>query len=240
MRMTLEGVSLKDLSIMRLKEFEPPEGYYLAFSGGKDSTVLYHLAKEAGVKFDAHYMAGGIDPPELVRHIQKYYPDVQFHRPEESFWKMVVKHGLPTRRFRWCCKEIKEGGGAGRFCLTGIRSDESGSRSKRHMVELCIPQSKRMLHPIIDWNVSEIWEYINGNSIPYCQLYDEGWERIGCVLCPMNRQRETEAKRWPKIAMAWRHAAYRYWQKDIPIATAELFWGWWLSNKSVENYLAIE
>ena len=29
-----------ELAIMRLREFEPPEGYYLAFSGGKDSQCI--------------------------------------------------------------------------------------------------------------------------------------------------------------------------------------------------------
>ena len=32
-----------------------PKGYYLAFSGGKDSQALYHLAKMADVKFEPHY-----------------------------------------------------------------------------------------------------------------------------------------------------------------------------------------
>jgi len=44
------------IAIRRLQQFEPPEGYYLAFSGGKDSTVLLHLAKASGVKYDAHYL----------------------------------------------------------------------------------------------------------------------------------------------------------------------------------------
>ena len=43
------------IAIDRLRTFEPPEGYYLAFSGGKDSQAVYHLCREAGVKFDAHY-----------------------------------------------------------------------------------------------------------------------------------------------------------------------------------------
>ena len=50
-------------AIGRLKAFEPPEGYFLAFSGGKDSQAVYHLAKLAGVKFDAHYSLTTVDPP---------------------------------------------------------------------------------------------------------------------------------------------------------------------------------
>ena len=57
-------------AIDRLRTFEPPEGYYLAFSGGKDSQCIYHLAKEAGVKFDAHYNLTTVDPPELVYFIR--------------------------------------------------------------------------------------------------------------------------------------------------------------------------
>lgn len=40
-------------AIQRLKSFEPEEGYYVAFSGGKDSQCVYHLCEMAGVKFDA-------------------------------------------------------------------------------------------------------------------------------------------------------------------------------------------
>lgn len=50
-------------SIRWLKSFEPPEGYFLAFSGGKDSCVLKALADMAGVKYDAHYAVTSVDPP---------------------------------------------------------------------------------------------------------------------------------------------------------------------------------
>ena len=43
------------------------EGYFLAFSGGKDSVVIKALADMAGVKYDAHYHLTSVDPPELVR-----------------------------------------------------------------------------------------------------------------------------------------------------------------------------
>ena len=54
------------VSIDRLRTFEPPEEYYLAFSGGKDSQAVYHLCREAGVKFDAHYSLTTVDPPEVI------------------------------------------------------------------------------------------------------------------------------------------------------------------------------
>ena len=47
------------MAIKRLQSFEPPDGYFIAFSGGKDSQCVYHLAKMAEVKFDAHYAITG-------------------------------------------------------------------------------------------------------------------------------------------------------------------------------------
>lgn len=38
-------------------------GFYLAFSGGKDSQALYHVAELAGVRFEAHYALTTLDPP---------------------------------------------------------------------------------------------------------------------------------------------------------------------------------
>ena len=50
-----------DLAIRRIKLHEPPEGYYVAFSGGKDSCVILDLVKRAGVKFSAHLNITTVD-----------------------------------------------------------------------------------------------------------------------------------------------------------------------------------
>lgn len=63
-------------AVERLKLFEPSEGYYLAFSGGKDSVCIKALANMAKVKYHAHYNIVGVDPPELVDFIKKHHPDV--------------------------------------------------------------------------------------------------------------------------------------------------------------------
>ena len=75
------------------------------------------------------------------------------------------------------------------------------------MVEHCFrDRTKRYLNVIIDWTTTDVWRYIKARNIKYCSLYDEGFKRLGCVLCPMNRDVETHLQRWPKICRAWERA----------------------------------
>ena len=136
-----------EIAIKRIKAFEPPEGYYVAFSGGKDSQCVYHLCKMAGVKFDAHYTITSVDPPELVRFIKKNYPDVLFERQHKkdgtpiTMWSLIPDQRMPpTRIARYCCEVLKETSGAGRFTITGVRASESGSRRKNHGV-ITVPRA---------------------------------------------------------------------------------------------------
>lgn len=116
-------------ALARIKQFPPERGYYLAFSGGKDSIVCYHLLKEAGVPFDAHFHITTVDPPEVIRFVREHYPDVQFDKPETTMWKLIPHKKMPpTRIARYCCEVFKEGHGDFRFVVTGVRWAESVRR----------------------------------------------------------------------------------------------------------------
>lgn len=229
------------IAIERLRTYEPAEGYYLAFSGGKDSCVLLALAKEAGVKFDAHYNLTTVDPPELVMFIRREYPEVQIHYPPETMWRMIArKKTVPTRLVRFCCRALKERGGTGRLVLTGVRWEESVRRRARRMVETCNrTASKTYLHPIIDWTGGEVWQYIRERGVPYCSLYDEGMERIGCVMCPFGGPdgMRKDAERWPKISAAYRRACHRAVERGHAEGKPADWWqsgddlyNWWISG----------
>jgi phosphoadenosine phosphosulfate reductase len=112
-------------------------GYFLAFSAGKDSQALYHIAEIAGVKFDAHMNLTSVDPPEVIRFVKQAYPEVDLIKPKKSIYQLAIeKQILPTMRVRWCCAEYKETSGAGRVTLIGIRHQESARRAKRNEVEI--------------------------------------------------------------------------------------------------------
>lgn len=239
--LTLFGeVDKVKVAIDRLRELEPPEGYYLAFSGGKDSQCIYHLALMAGVKFDAHYNLTTADPPELVHFIRRYYPEVEVHRPAETMWQLIPRKLMPpTRMVRYCCSELKEGGGSGRVVVTGVRWAESVRRkNSRKMVETCFrDSSKTYVNPIIDWEDEDVWEFIREVAqIPYCELYDQGFNRLGCVGCPMSQNQELEFNRWPKFRASYVRAFDRMIAerkrrgKPVQWENGEEVMTWWLNR----------
>lgn len=117
--------------------YDAENGYYLAFSGGKDSQALFHMTQLAGVKFCGHMNLTSVDPPEVIRFVKKNYPEVELIKPGKSIFQHAIeKQILPTMRVRWCCAEYKETAGAGKVTLIGIRKAESSRRAKRKEVEI--------------------------------------------------------------------------------------------------------
>lgn len=149
-QLNFNGQDKVEVAIERLKTYEPEEGYFLCFSGGKDSCVIKALADMSGVKYDAHYAVASVDPPELVRFIKDEHPDVIFDYPRYkdgtvcTMWNLIPKKTMPpTRIVRYCCAYLKEnnGHGGGRLKVTGVRWAESVRRKKSHGV-ITIPDKK--------------------------------------------------------------------------------------------------
>lgn len=272
-------------SIERIKAFAPEEGYYLAFSGGKDSVVCKALLDMAGVKYDAHYRVTSVDPPELVRFIRDKHPDVERDIPRYSdgspitMWNLIPKKLMPPlRNVRYCCKMLKEGGYNGRKGITGVRWAESANRrlnqgvatifgnkarrevqdrqnfkeankgglilvndndDSRRTVEQCYKQNLTNINPIIDWEDSDVWQFIKAEKVPYCELYDEGFQRLGCIGCPLAsvKHREREFLRWPKFKTAYLKAFDRMLQerdkrgkerRDNMFSSPQSVFNWWM------------
>jgi len=178
--------------------------------------------------------------------MKKYYPDVKFDHPKEPFLSRLVKEGFPLQQARWCCKIYKEQGGMGRFLITGIRWEESSRRKKRKMIENCLRGgNKRFLNVIIDWTEKEIWEFIRKFNLPYCELYDKGWRRIGCLFCPFSsvKMRMLMTKQYPHQTRLFIKAFEQLYQnrkaKHLKSINRwkngeDMFW-WWIKGKISNN-----
>lgn len=233
--------------------YDPEDGYYNTFSGGKDSQALYHIVKMAGVKFKTHMSLTSVDPGDVIRFVKAEYPSVIRHKPKMSMFQAAVEHKiLPTMRVRWCCADFKESAGAGKVTLIGIRAEESTRRAKRHEVEVsnknfsgnidefeqwsdkeiekkrlklkrklnedefsvesdneirCINGKDSILvSPIFRWTERDVWYFLdNIIHAPHCSLYDEGYTRIGCILCPMSTHKSKlrDVERFPHVKRGW-------------------------------------
>ncbi len=229
-------------AISFLQENVPPEGYYVAFSGGKDSEVTLDLVRKSGVKHDVHMNLTSVDPIELLKFVREHYADIDFVKPKQSMAALIIKKGFPpTRRIRYCCEFLKERGGESRYVVTGVRREESSKRLNYHFVERDTHKKKNKTHvrPILTWTEGDVWEYIEDNKLPYCSLYDEGHSRIGCVMCPMTGKAGMirDKERWPHIYRMYEGACEKAIRrreqigKPVTQKTGKEMMDWWIYSQ---------
>lgn len=257
---------IKKAEALALK-MQPEQGFYVGFSGGKDSQALLELVKMSGVRFRAVYAVTTNDPAENVRFIREYYPDVEFSHVDTSIMRLIEKKGVPTRHHRWCCSIFKERSGVGSVVLTGIRWEESRSRAEYTAVEKkgktkkdkvvldldemqanefrCVGgKDKIMVYPILAWTATDVWQFLKMRGLPINPCYTHG-VRVGCVFCPFAHKGEIEryVDSHPKQKEVLLHAIDRYLARNLGSSkfnnATEVFI-WWLSKKSVDEFLQMQ
>lgn len=228
---------LQEASQMSLALYGIP--LVVTISGGKDSSVCLELAKRAGIPFEVMHNHTTADAPETVYFVRSDFKKIEsqgikctlnypiYKGMRTSMWDLIPQKLIPpTRMVRYCCDVLKEGGGKGRFIVTGVRWAESAKRANnrgvlevlhkdkekrivlnndndesRRLFEACTIKAKWVCNPIVDWADEDVWDYIQSEHITTNPLYQEGFKRVGCIGCPMagTKGRQFEFARYPKF-----------------------------------------
>lgn len=219
----------KDILVEYIQKYEN-KNYVInvSFSGGKDSAVSTLLATEIMEDMDVLFIDTGLEYPETNQYVKDFAKkyDLNLHTIDgDNFWDEVDEEGIPTKEDRWCnstCKlipleEFFEENYPNKKILTidGSRKLESFARANlEYTRQSGFIDAQTNLFPILDWNSIDIWSYIFLNDVLYNPMYEEGFERIGCYMCPsaLNseflRVKELHPKLWDKWADQLRKENY--------------------------------
>lgn len=192
----LKQVELEAVSFLRrwVKRFP----VYVAVSGGIDSAASLVLAVEAfgSDHVKAVYVDTGMEFKASQNYVVKLSNmlgvDIDFVEANQSLDLLVRRYGLPSRDNRWCTRKLKleplrkfyEKKGV-KLVIEGVRVYESTARARSPRVAYnpLLPGIRR-LFPIHGWTRLEVQMYMAWKNMPVNELYDKGFTRIGCVICP--------------------------------------------------------
>ncbi len=180
-------------------EMYPPERIAVAWTGGKDSTVVLALwrevlkskGKEASLVLVPRALSidTGIKFSEVMsfrdRVALQWGVDVKVIRPDVDLSGYPVAED-PVK----CCADLKIKPlqqAIEKFeidlLITGIRRDEHPGRAVRKYMEVRDNPDHTLLNPILEWTEMDIWSFITMHGLPYCELYDQGYRSLGCQPC---------------------------------------------------------
>ena len=200
-------------AIRLLQSYKGEQPIEVAYSGGKDSDVILELAKMAGINYRAIYKNTTIDPPHTIAHCKS--KGVEIMRPKMTFFNLIKKKGIPTRRARFCCEVLKEYKILDNS-VQGIRRCESTARAKRYEEPIiCRIYGGKENHvnvylPILEWSDDDVVRFIAERKIQCHPLYyDEQGNlhverRLGCIGCPLKSDcGKADFKKHPKMLKQW-------------------------------------
>lgn len=104
-------------------------------------------------------------------------------------------------------------------------------------------------NPIYTWSYGDIWNFIRDRQINVCALYNRGYERVGCVGCPLagKKERKKEFFDYPKYKDAYIKAFDRMIERrkrdglksGLRWETGEEVFLWWIEDENVPGQINI-
>lgn len=189
----------------------------VSYSGGKDSTAALELARRAGVE-TAYFIDTGMEFPETLEFVGGMDIPIRLHG--RDFWEKAKEAGPPAKDNRWCCEHLKLQPVKDWLSGTGECVTVQGNRWYESFVRAGIPAVSKNpfnpgqvnISPIRNWRALEVFLYMWWRKLPYNPLYDLGFERVGCWMCPAMLESEFRRvkelhpdlhKKWMKFLREW-------------------------------------
>ncbi len=177
------------------------DGLVVANSLGKDSVVVWDLAKRVNKKIRGFVVTTRFKPKETVEFMNdfvKKYPETKVYKNDS-----VIPDELYKTEPDKCCdilkvepvkRAIEE---LGVTCwVTGLRCTEGRTRTDFKEIE---ERDKGLikLNPILIWKEREVWQYLALYGVKVNPLYAEGYRSLGCAPCTKITNDDNErAGRW--------------------------------------------
>jgi len=204
----------------------------VSFSGGKDSTVVSRLVRDALQDESIIHFFGDTTLEFPCTHL---YVDGMFRKEnpftpmipsetENDFFKLCNVFGPPSKFERWCCTICKTSNLNGEYqnlegnslSFLGIRRGESRERQKYERTQDHSKIGSQInAMPIIDWDDCDVWLYILSKRIAFNPAYKWGYKRVGCWCCPNNSNWSSMLTElyYPELMSRWKKTLYAFAEK---------------------------
>ena len=191
----------RSLSLVRRAYAVHGDQLVVANSLGKDSCVVWDLAKRVSPTVRGFIVTTRFKPPEtkaFMRQTVAMYPELRVYENDVAIAEKLYETD-PDR----CCDILKVEPTRRAIeemsveCwVTGLRCTEGRTRTDYQEIE---ERDKGLvkLNPILIWHEREVWQYLALYQVPVNPLYGQGYRSLGCGPCTRISTGDNErAGRW--------------------------------------------